>query len=186
MFSLLERYSPAILATAIEHQGVFVYDRFNRVVKASLEGNDEFSQNRALSLLADWQAELNNPGPIYSWEHEKYEFEPHPTQNFGWPDMNLPGFDGVASPAITAPSSIKTSAKNYWIAVAQQEAQKYLKLQRANNHDPKQEEVAREVERILRAQRVRTSRGDVNWGNIRREALAGSFWRKSRLKPGAS
>ena len=186
LLSLLERYSPAILATAIEQQGVFVYDRFNRVVKASLEGDDDFSQNKALSLLADWQAELNDPGPIYSWEHEKYEFEPHPTQKFGWPEEKLPPLDGSVSPVIANVSAIKTKGKNAWIVAAQQEAQKYLLSQRKNNHDPQQDEVAREVERALRAQCFRTSRGDITQANIKRMALAGAFWRNSRLRPGGS
>jgi len=102
--SLLDRFPTAILATAIEQHGVFVRDRFGRVVKASIEGDDDFSQGRALCLLADWQAELSDPGPIYSWEHEKFEFDSHPTQNFGWPEEALPSLDGLVSSGISIKS----------------------------------------------------------------------------------
>ena len=64
---LLEQNSPAVIASAIERHGVFVYDRYNRVVKASPESKDDYSQAKALDLIADWQAELSDPGPTYSW-----------------------------------------------------------------------------------------------------------------------
>ena len=91
--SLLENHSPADIATAIEKYGVCVYDRFNRVVTASNEIADEYSQANALNLVADWQAELNDPGPSYSWDHQRYDIETHPTERFGWPDNKLPNFN---------------------------------------------------------------------------------------------
>jgi hypothetical protein len=90
---LLEQNSPAVIASAIERHGVFVYDRYNRVVKASPESKDDYSQAKALDLIADWQTELNDPNPTYSWDHPRFELEDHPTQHFGWPEGQLPNFN---------------------------------------------------------------------------------------------
>ena len=178
--NLLEQYSTAILATAIEQHGVFVYDSFNRVVRASNAGSDDFSQYKALALLADWQAELNDPEPTYSWDHEKFELEVHPTQHFGWPEDQLPPLDGSAPYAEIDLTPLKSSAKAAWVAAAQKEAHLVLVRDRKRNIEPKQNQVARDVESALKARGVRTARGDITWQNIKREALAGEFWRTTR------
>jgi hypothetical protein len=183
LHNLLEQYSTAILATAIEQSGVFVYDRFNRVVMASSTDVDDFSQYKALALLADWQAELNNPGPTNSWDHEKFELEAHPTQNFGWPEGKLPPLDGASPVAVNSLVVVKISAKAIWVAAAQKEALSVLARERQNNIEPKQDQVARDVESALKARGVKTVRGDITWENIKREALAGEFWRRTRRTP---
>ena len=184
---LLENHSPAVLATAIERHGVFVYDRYNRIVKTSPESDDEYSQAKALDLIASWQAELNDPGPIYSWDHEKFEFEDHPTQRFGWPEGQLPNFSAQAKTVnpqnLNTPKTIWT--KDEWIKAAQQEALVILKNERIKGVDPKQDALAKDVMKVLAKMGVRTSRGDIKWENIKREALAGDWWRKTRLRPSA-
>jgi len=129
---LLEKHSTAVLATAIERYGVFVYDRYNRIVRASPESNDEYSQAKALDLIADWQAELNDPGPSYSWDHPRFELEDHPTQQFGWPEGQLPNFSAqvktLNTQNLNTPKTIWT--KNDWIEVAQKEALVILKNER--------------------------------------------------------
>lgn len=182
---LLEKHSPADVATAIERHGIFVSDRYNRIVKASLESNDEYSQAKALDLVAAWQAELNDPGPTYSWDHPRFELEDHPTQHFGWPEGKLPNFSAqvkaVNPQNVKAPKTIWT--KDEWIEVAQQEALVILKKERMQGVDPKQDALAKEVMKALARMGVRTSRGDITWENVKREALAGDWWRKTRQRP---
>ena len=184
---LLEKHSPAVLATAIERHGVFVFDRFKRTVKASPEPNDKYSQTKALDLIADWQAELNDPDPTYSWDHPRFELEGHPTQHFGWPEGQLPDLSAQAKTVNTqnlnTPKTIWT--KDEWIDAAQQEAQVILNKERIKGLDPKQDALAKEVAKTLSITGVRTSRGNIKWENVKREALAGDWWRKTRLRPSA-
>ena len=184
---LLKKYSPAVLATAIERHGVFVFDRFKRTVKASPEPNDKYSQTKALDLIADWQAELNDPDPTYSWDHPRFELEDHPTQHFGWPEGQLPDLSAQAKTVNTqnlnTPKTIWT--KDEWIDAAQQEGQVILNKERIKGLDPKQDALAKEVAKTLSITGVRTSRGNIKWENVKREALAGDWWRKTRLRPSA-
>ena len=103
---LLDYYSVALLATAIEMSGVFVIDEFGRKVIASgSSSEDRRSAQYALLLLADRYAELENPGPDYSWRAERWESEPHPLCFFGWPVEEFPDLqklitqDGMPKPA---------------------------------------------------------------------------------------
>ena len=185
LHTLLEKHSPAVIATAIEQHGVWVHDRFNRVVKASAESNNEYSQGKALNLVADWQSELNDPGPTYSWNTEMYECQPQPGQLFGWPLSLLPNFDGT--PASTSSTSIaRFSAKDKWIAVAQKEAERILAVERENGIEPKQDHLAREVALALASSGIKTIRGAITAENVKREALAGKFWQSTRPRPSFS
>jgi hypothetical protein len=177
---LLEKHSPADIATAIELNGVFVCDRYNRIVKASFESTDEYSQSKALDLVADWQAELNDPGPEFSWDHERYDFDTHPTQRFGWPNSKLPKFNlPVKETASSTPHTPKTTwSKQEWVQEAQDEALKIYKHQQQQNMQPKQETLAKDVAKVLRDKGVRTIRGAITSKNIMREALAGDWWGK--------
>ena len=182
---LLDQRSPAVIATAIEQHGVWVYDRFNRRVKASTDTNDEYSQARALDLVADWQAELSDPGPNYSWDDERFELEGHPTQQFGWPDSKLPNFSACAK--AVNPKNINTlkttKTKDEWIQVAQQEALVILKNERRQGVDPKQDALAKDVAKVLQDKGIRSIRGAITSENIMREALAGDWWRETRQRP---
>jgi hypothetical protein len=182
---LLDQRSPAVIATAIEQHGVWVYDRFNRRVKASTDTNDEYSQARALDLVAEWQAELSDPGPKYSWDDERFELEGHPTQQFGWPESRLPNLSAcvkaVNPKSTNTPKTTKT--KDEWIQVAQQEALVILKNERRQGLDPKQDALAKDVAKVLQDKSVRTIRGAITSENIMREALAGDWWRNTRQRP---
>lgn len=88
---LLDYYSPAVLMTVIEKSGVFVIDSVGRFVYAIDEVSDSrYSRQYAVRLLEAHYAELENPGPDYSWQDERWESEPHPTYFFGWPREYLP------------------------------------------------------------------------------------------------
>jgi hypothetical protein len=180
---LLKVHSPAILATAIETSGVFTYDRFHRVVPAAVDCEYEYSQEHAIALLADWQSELDNPGPIYSWDDERYELMQHPTEKFGWPEGELPPLDGSVSLAIKTSPPIRFSLRDTWIDTAKQEAKNILAQNRAIGIEPKQDQVAKDVANALKALGIKASRGDISWQNIKREALAGDFWRRTRPTP---
>ena len=184
---LLDKHSPAVVATAIERHGVFVYDRYKRIVKAFPESNNKYSQAKALDLIAEWQTELDDPDPTYSWDHPRFELEDHPTQRFGWPEGQLPNFVTQAKTVnqqnLKTPKTIWT--KYEWINVAQQEALVILKNERIKGVDPKQNALAKDVMKVLAKMGVRTSRGDITWENVKREALAGDWWRKTRLRPSA-
>lgn len=89
-------YKAKVLATAVESQGIFVIDRFNRRVPATAgPSSDFFSKNRALDLIALVAKEERDPGPILSWDHERWEFEEHPLQRFGWPMGSLPDLEAI-------------------------------------------------------------------------------------------
>lgn len=182
---LLEKHSPADVATAIERHGIFVSDRYNRIVKASLESNDEYSQAKALALVAAWQAELNDPGPEFSWDHERYDFDTHPTQRFGWYHANLPKFNAPEKDTTSeTPRTPKTTwSKQDWVQEAQDVALAIYKNQQQKNMQPKQETLARDVAKVLRDRGVRTIRGAITSGNIQREALAGEWWAKHHKRP---
>ena len=92
----VETYKANVLATAIEQYGLFVYDRFNRRIAAT-EGpsSDIYTKNYALDLIASAAEEERNPGPKPSWDHERWEFEDHPLQRFGWPNETLPDLEAI-------------------------------------------------------------------------------------------
>jgi hypothetical protein len=182
---LLERHSPATIATAIEKHGVWVYDRYNRLIQASPQSNDPYSQTAALDLIAAWQAELNDPEPTFSWDHPKYELEVHPTQLFGWPESRLPNFS--AHPKTVNPQNTNTPkttwTKAEWVKEAQNEANVILQNERKKGGDPKQDALSKDVMKALKNKGVLSARGVITWQNIKREALAGDWWRNSRLRP---
>ena len=92
----VETYKANILATAIERDGIFVIDRFNRRVPVtdSLD-SDPCSKKYALNLIASVAEEERNPGPIPEWDHERWELEDHPLQRFGWPEESLPDLEAL-------------------------------------------------------------------------------------------
>ncbi len=88
---LLDYYSPAVLMTALENSGVFALDSVGRFVLATDESPDNpYSKQYAARLLEAHYAELQSPGPEYSWQAERWDTEPHPTYFFGWPREYLP------------------------------------------------------------------------------------------------
>lgn len=89
-------YKARVLASAIESAGILVYDRFDREsVATDGPSSDVFSKSYALDLLAGVAAEERDPGPIPSWEHERWEVEDHPLQRFGWRSESLPDFESI-------------------------------------------------------------------------------------------
>jgi hypothetical protein len=92
----VETYKAKVLATAIEQHGIFVYDRFSRRVAAT-DGpsSDLDSKNHALDLIASVAEEERNPGPMSSLDHERWDFEDHPLQRFGWPEESLPDLEAI-------------------------------------------------------------------------------------------
>lgn len=89
-------YKAKVLATAVENHGIFVIDRYNRCVPASPgPSSDLFSKSYALDLIALVAEEERDPGPIPSLDHERWEFEQHPLQRFGWPMGSLPDLDAI-------------------------------------------------------------------------------------------
>ena len=93
----LEEHKPGEVANAIEGVGIWVIDNFGRRVVAN-DGDESsiYSRQYALKLVADRYGELQNPGPEYSWESERWDVEIHPTQTFGWPASEEPNFSGIA------------------------------------------------------------------------------------------
>ena len=182
--SLLEKHSPAVIATAIEKYGVYVYDRFSRVVTASNEIAGEYSQATALNLVADWQAELNDPGPSYSWNHQRYDLEAHPTERFGWTDNKLPKFDIPKKAEKQKISQVTKSiwSSSEWIQAAQTEATRILNDERRKGLEPKQDALAKDVRDALESLGVKTARGPITWENIKRMALAGNWWRETHKR----
>ena len=106
---LLKLYEPAELATIVEGFGVMVFDRYGRRAQADSAGQDDYSRCKALDLLADRQAEIENPGPDFpSWESGRYELEPHPLDRFGWATDALPSFEEEPSSNVSGSEVIWT------------------------------------------------------------------------------
>ncbi len=96
LLQCVRSYKANVLASAIELHGIFVYDRFNRRVPATdAPSSDSYSKNHALDLIASVANEERDPGPTPSWEHERWSFEDHPLQRFGWPAESLPHFEAI-------------------------------------------------------------------------------------------
>lgn len=76
---LLDYYYPGVLATAIKKYGIHTRDRHGLSIHCTKTDNTE-QLERAQELLADWQAELDDPGPEYSWDSERYYGADHPTE----------------------------------------------------------------------------------------------------------
>lgn len=113
----VETYKANVLATAIENYGIFVCDQFNRRVIAN-EGpsTDLDSKKYALHLIASVAEEERNPNPSPSWEHERWDFEDHPLQRFGWPEGSVPDLEslkrqGVVQAPEMVPWSQRTKAE---------------------------------------------------------------------------
>lgn len=96
LLSCVRSHKANVLATAIESNGIFVYDRFNRrSVATDGPNSDQYSINYALDLIESVAEEERNPGPIPSWDHERWELEDHPLEMFGWPAESLPDFVAI-------------------------------------------------------------------------------------------
>lgn len=78
---LLDFYSPGVLATAIKEYGIYTNDRHGLSIRCTKTHNTEQFE-RVLTLLADWQAELDDPGPEYTWDFERYDDGSHPTESW--------------------------------------------------------------------------------------------------------
>ena len=178
---LLEKHSTASIATAIEIHGIWVLDRYRRKAKASVEVKNDYSQSKALDLVADWAEEMDDPNPTYSWDHERFDLVSHPTERFGWPAHALPSFTDLKDSTLKTNSRV--SQKKYWVAAAHKEAEAVLMRERSKGHEPKQENVAKEVSRALASKGIKTKRGAISALNVQREALTGDFWQKSRPRP---
>jgi hypothetical protein len=106
--SLLELYEPGELATTVEGFGVMVIDRYGRRAQAGPAGQDNYSRSKALDLLAERQAEIEDPGLDFpSWKSDRYELGPHPLDRFGWVTDALPSFEGE-------PSANSGGSEVYW------------------------------------------------------------------------
>lgn len=81
---LLDFYSPGVLATAIKKYGICTDDRHGLTIRCTTTDNTE-KYEQALELLADWQSELDDPGPEYSWDSDRYDDGSHPTERWYWP-----------------------------------------------------------------------------------------------------
>jgi hypothetical protein len=94
LFLVLETYRPKVLASVIEQAGVLVLDKYDRMVTATNGSKSDLeSKNYALDLLASIAEELRDPGPTFSLDDERWEFEPHPLTRFGWIEGQLPDFE---------------------------------------------------------------------------------------------
>lgn len=95
---LLQTYRAKVLATAIEHHGLLVLDRFDRPVSALNKSDlhDE-SISHALNLLEAIASEERDPGPTSSLNHERWEIDNHPLERFGWTRTDLPDFEKIAN-----------------------------------------------------------------------------------------
>jgi len=109
---LLQSYSPAQLASAIELHGILVVDAVGRRVPAT-DGSDTDKRSKAYAilLLEARYVELENLGPQYSWEAERWDTEQHPTYSFGWLPEQLPNLDAI--PVSGAIGAAKDSTKDW-------------------------------------------------------------------------
>lgn len=98
LWLLLQTYRAKVLATAIEHHGLLVLDRFDRPVSTSDKPDlPDASISHALNLLAAIASEERDPGPTSSLNDERWEIDNHPLERFGWTRTDLPDFEKIAN-----------------------------------------------------------------------------------------
>lgn len=123
---LLNFYSPGVLATAIEKHGIFKNERFNRQIHCTNKENVE-DYEQALALLADRQSELNDPGPVYSWNAERYDDGSHPTE-YWWLKADvieeLKVLKATSETIQTSQGTTSNQAIRSWKELIQDEAEK--------------------------------------------------------------
>jgi hypothetical protein len=125
---LLDFYSPGVLATAIEKHGIYTNDRHGRTIHCTANENTEQYQ-QALDVLADWQSELDDPGPEYSWDSERYEVETHPTDHWYWPATiieDLKAVEETSKSDLTQVAIAKHLKMHGWKKVIQDEAERRI------------------------------------------------------------
>lgn len=155
---LLDYYLPGVLATAIEKYGVYTKDQFGRRIHCSDTKNNEQYQ-RALELLADWQSELDNPGPEYSWDSERYYGGDHPTESWWLPDKVVKQLDEIREmPAQPVETIQERRARLGWKGVLQEEATK-LVLEAEKNGEPKWTKMSITLEKWAHKNGLKTDRG---------------------------
>ncbi|MEO6308627.1 MAG: hypothetical protein ABIO96_00055 [Nitrospiraceae bacterium] len=112
---LSQKMQVAILASAIEKDGIYTWDRFGRMIKAKKDGSDDlYSNGRALDLLAlvyrnaiDAQNAID-AGFGHKAMHDLDQFIEDfdsPLVRFGWPSDECPEFE-TYKPEHSMPKSI--------------------------------------------------------------------------------
>jgi hypothetical protein len=119
---LLDFYLPGVLATAIEKHGIYRNDRHGRTIHCSLKENTEHYE-QALDLLADWQAELDDPSPEYSFDSERYDDGSHPTEQWRLPDNIVKALVDISK---GLPSPLGAEDQPYWTKRPLQEFKKEI------------------------------------------------------------
>lgn len=125
---LLDFYSPSVLATAIETHGIYTKDRYGRTIHCT-KTNKKKQYKRALALLADWQSELDDPGPEYSWNSERYADGSHPTERWYWPAIiieDLKAVEETSKSDLTQVAIAKQLKEHGWKKVIQGEAERRI------------------------------------------------------------
>lgn len=88
--------SEAVLATAIEKGGVYVYDRFGRRVVAKDDGPEpNISKQRALDLLADHYEYLTNTQIPDELASDNLFYDEPDFYKFGWPRDETPDLTNI-------------------------------------------------------------------------------------------
>lgn len=98
----------SILATAIETEGVYCWDRFGRFIKA--EPGSEYA-NKALDLLAQAFSLMQDPQPYRDEQYSDYEEAlrdswDHPLYLYGWASAVAPNFDFLQKEDVSPPRPV--------------------------------------------------------------------------------
>lgn len=120
---LLDFYSPSVLATAIEKYGICTYDSYGREIQCTkTEKKKRYKQ--ALALLADRQAELDDPGPESSLNAERYDDGSHPTESWWLKDKVVKQLDEIRESLTKLPSSTQ---EDFWTKRTLEDFEKEIK-----------------------------------------------------------
>lgn len=173
---LLDFYSPGVLVTAVEKHGIHTCDRYGREIHCTKADITE-QLERALALLADWQAELDDPGPEYSWDSEKYYGGDHPTESWWLPDKVVKRLNEIRDSPVAFKETIEERrARLGWKGVLQEEATK-LVLDAERNGDPNWTKISVNLEEWAVENELKTDKGnDPSWGYIKSHVISLKDW----------
>ena len=95
------------LATAIEEQGIYTWDRYGRL---NLNKSDSEQGQRALDLLATCYSGFSDPDHHWDWDWER--FDDCGAGAFGWPASSVPDFELLARGVVQQTTSKKVGVEH--------------------------------------------------------------------------
>ena len=173
---LIDEYSIADLVTAIEREGLYVWDAFGRIVIADTQSTNDRSQKKALEHLADVYSAQQNPGPEDYLSDDFNRSDEDPLNKFGWPESNFPEI------RIPLKKSTNIDKTKPWKEIAREIAEElYQTTKKATGSKGRLEDYSAHIEKIFIQESIMsTHEKQLSKNYISREALQSDKWWNSK------